>query len=175
MANVQPLTTKLFDVLFGENQTSFAGQAKTFKAPDVSEKLEEHRGAAMLGTIELKQGLEKLEASIVLTDYNAVCLREVGVVNGTSTWVTLRGSIENDQDPDKAIPVEHVMLCNVSKSELNDFEEGSVTELTITLTSIKQYSHKIDNKEVQFVDIPNEIWRVNGFDRYAKHRTNIGH
>ncbi len=175
MANVQPRTPKLWDVFLGEKQTSFAGQAKTFKVPDVSEKLEEHQGAGMIGPIELKMGLEKLEASLVLTDYNAVCLREVGIVNGTSTWVTLRASIENDQDPDLAIPVEHVMLCNVSKSELGDFEQGGVMEVTITLSSIKQYSHKIDNKEVQFVDIPNEIWRVNGFDRYAKHRTNIGH
>jgi P2 family phage contractile tail tube protein len=171
-----PRVTKLFNVYFGDAQESFAGKLKTAKIPDVSEQLEEHRGSGMFMPRNLKQGLENMEASLVLTDYNPNIHAEVARVNGSRSLITIRGSIDNDETEAAtgAQPIKIVMRANAAKLEANDLEEGSLTEHTLTLNTVKYFAHYIDGVEKQLVDSDNIIWRVNGVDRMATHRANIG-
>lgn len=177
MAGIQiPRVLKMFNVYIGDGQQSYAGLAKTAKLPDLSEKLEEHKGAAMFTERELKQGLEKLEASIVLTDYNQDIHAEVARVNGSRSFVTLRGSIDNDESEgaEAAQPVVVTMRANFAKLERNDWESGSVTEITLTLSTVKYYKELINGTKVTEVDSDNIIWFAGGVDRMARHRANIG-
>lgn len=177
MAGIQiPRVLKMFNAYFGDGQGSFAGLAKTAKLPDISEQLEEHKGAAMFTPRQLKQGLENMESSIVLVDYNVDIAREVARVNGSRSLITLRGSIDNDESEaaEDAIPVKVVMRANSAKLERNDWESGSLTENTLTLNSVKYYAEYINNEKVIEVDSDNIIWYAYGSDRMARHRANIG-
>ena len=75
----------------------YAGRAEEVSPPKLSIKTEELRAGGMDAPISIDMGMEKLEASFSLVEYDPEILKQFGVVSGNAVQLTLRGALTDDE------------------------------------------------------------------------------
>ncbi|MFN3752386.1 MAG: phage major tail tube protein, partial [Thiobacillus sp.] len=83
----------------------YAGRVDEIQLPKLALKTEEHRAGGMDVPVEIDLGLEKLEAEMTISDYDAEVFKLFGLLDQTSTPMTLRGAIQAQGQEAKPVVV----------------------------------------------------------------------
>lgn len=167
-----PKKLKLMN-LFNDGN-SYIGQCGTVTLPPLARKLESWRGAGMDGPIKVDLGLsdDGLQFDWTLGGWDLTVLRQFGITALDGVQLRWAGSIQRD-DTGETSAVEVVVRGRHETIEFGDAQAGEETEHSIT-TSCSYYKLMIDGVTLIEIDLLNSIFLVNGEDRLAQHRANIG-
>ena len=149
----------------------YAGNCEELTPPKLTFKTEEFRNGGMDAPIEIEMGMDKLEASFLLTKYDADVLNLFGLAPGNSKPLTFRGSIIGEDGVEKAVVIQlQGMLKEVDQGS---WKPGDMATLKGSV-ACSYYKHTIAGITVHEIDVKNMIRKINGVDQLAVTRTNLG-
>lgn len=148
-----------------------AGTVSTLTLPTITTKMEEFRGGGMDAPVEIDMGMEILETSFELFDYEENVLSLYGLANGAATQVTARGALRRDGDA--AVPMVVNMTGVIKEMDPGDWQAGEQTSMTCSM-ALRYLKITIGGREVIEVDKVNMIRRINGVDQLESIRQAIG-
>jgi P2 family phage contractile tail tube protein len=148
-----------------------AGTVSTLTLPTITTKMEEFRGGGMDAPVEIDMGMEILETSFELFDYEENVLALYGLANGSATQVTARGALRRDGDA--AVPMVVNMTGVIKEMDPGDWQAGEQTTMTCSM-ALRYLKITIGGREVIEVDKVNMIRRINGVDQLESIRQAIG-
>ncbi len=155
--------------LFVDGQ-GLAGTIDTLTLPTLTTKMEEFRGGGMDAPVEVDMGMEKLEGTFVLLEYNPDIIALYGLASA-STQMTARGAMRRDGED--AVPVVVNMTGVVKQVEKGDWKAGDQSSPTFSF-ALRYYKLTVGGRELVEIDKVNMIRRINGVDQLATIRTAIG-
>lgn len=146
---------------------NYAGMADTLTPPVLTRKTEEYRGAGMPAPVDLDMGLERLETSWVMTDYDEYIVGLWDIDDPVS--LVFRGAAcGHSSNVVKSIVLTMRGKINVlDRGEWGAGEKGSTT-ITAGLT---YYKEEIDGKVIHEIDPLAYVQVIRGVDRMEKIRT----
>ena len=154
--------------------TSLLGRVKEAELPEVMQKMVEHSALGMIGVVEFPAGFEKMEGKISWNSFYKDAFLKVSDHSKTFK-VQLRGNLETYNSDDKQGEVSYVVYMNIrfKKAPTGNFKQHENVELE---SEFACYSIKVevDGTEILEFDPMANIYRVNGVDKMATYRANIG-
>lgn len=153
---------------------SLLGKAKEFKLADIEFEQIEHKGLGLVGTIKLPAGMNALEGEVTWQSYYPeVRAKSYNPFKNVQLMVRSNLQVFNPMGLVAEEPMVTIMNVQFSKTTGGSFKPKETTEHadTLQIYSIKQ---TVGGKEILFVDVFANIYRVNGQDVLQKYRTNIG-
>jgi len=148
----------------------YAGRVDEITLPKLTLKTEEYRAGGMDAPIEVDMGLEKLEASFTVSDYDPNLFTKLGLAPGEMVNITMRGAL----DQDGAItPIRVTLNGSWTEIDMGSWSAGDKSELKVSIAA-RHYSLSIDNQDVILIDVPNMTRVINGVDALADIRAAIG-
>jgi P2 family phage contractile tail tube protein len=148
-----------------------AGVVSSLTIPKLTTQMEEFRGGGMDAPVELDMGMEKLEASFELFDYDENIIRLYGLADGASTQVTARGALRRDGEAAVAMIVN--MTGVLKELDPGDWKAGSQTSAKFSV-ALRYLKITIGGTVIAEIDKVNMIRKINGVDQLATIRTAIG-
>jgi P2 family phage contractile tail tube protein len=153
--------------LFADGR-GLAGLIETLTLPTITLKMEEFRGGGMDAPVEHDMGMEKLEGTFQLQEYNPDIMALLGQTN---VQFTARGAIRRDGEDAVAVVVN--MTGMIKQKEPGDWKAGESSMPTFSYT-LRYYKLTVDGREIYEIDKVNMVRRVNGVDQLATIRQAIG-
>ena len=153
--------------LFADGR-GLAGLIETLTLPTITLKMEEFRGGGMDAPVEHDMGMEKLEGTFQLQEYNPDIMALLGQAN---VQLTARGAIRRDGEDAAAVVVN--MTGMLKQKEPGDWRAGESSMPTFSYT-LRYYKLTVDGREIYEIDKVNMVRRVNGVDQLATIRQAIG-
>lgn len=148
----------------------FAGRADEVTLPTLSIATEEHRAGGLDSPVDVDMGMELMELSVVLSDYDESVIAGFGLL-GPGVPITLRGAIQRQGEPAQAVVVK--MLGGLKSRDPGNWSAGSKQTTTLTY-SVRKYSETINGAELVNIDVENMVRVINGVDQLASQRAAIG-
>ena len=149
----------------------FAGNVSEYSPPNLSIATEDFRAGGMDAPIALDMGMEALEASFVLTAYDADVLALWGVAEGQSINCTARGAVESYDGTVK--PAVHRLRGKITSLARGTWQAGQQAPLTVTMR-LEYYAEEQSGRQLHEIDIPNMVRRIDGVDQLAARRAALG-
>lgn len=146
----------------------YVGRSEEAQLPKLTRKVDAHRDGGMDGEIELDMGQEKLELMLTFTGFEGDLLAQYG--RGDCP-VTLRGSIEDEDGATSAVEVSVRGL--VKEIDDGSWKAGEKGARKFSL-SARYYRYRQAGRELIEIDLANSVYRVDGVDRLAERRRNLG-
>lgn len=167
------LPKKLKDLNLFANGDSWQGVVQAVTLPTLTRKIEEWRGGGMDGPVGIDMGMDGL----LTCEWTAGGLMEAIFDNfGTSRidadLLRMTGAYERD-DTAEITAVEVVMRGRHTEIDMGDAQPGENTEHKVTST-LSYYKLSVDGKTVIEIDLPSQVFKVNGEDRRAERRAALG-
>ena len=159
--------------LFNEGN-SYLGQTGEVTLPKLGRKLEAWRGGGMNGNIKWDAGMsdDMIEFAWKLGGIDPLVISQFGAATVGAIGLRFAGSYQRD-DTGETSSLEMVVRGRHEEIDLGNAKAGDDTELSIkTIWSYLKIT--IDGKVYIEIDIPGVKEVVNGVDRLAQHRKNIG-
>jgi P2 family phage contractile tail tube protein len=153
--------------LFADGR-GLAGLIETLTLPTITLKMEEFRGGGMDAPVEHDMGMEKLEGTFQLQEYNPDIMALLGQAN---VQLTARGAIRRDGEDAAAVVVN--MTGMIKQKEPGDWKAGESSMPTFSYT-LRYFKLTVDGREIYEIDKVNMVRRVNGVDQLATIRQAIG-
>ena len=147
-----------------------AGTIDTLTLPKLTLKMEEFRGGGMDAPVELDMGMEKLEGSFVLAEYNPDMAALFGRA-GADTQITARGAMRRDGEDAIAIVIN--ITGQIKEKDPGDWKSGDMSTATFAFAA-RYYKETIAGRVVTEIDKVNMIRRIDGVDQLQSIRTAIG-
>lgn len=148
----------------------FAGRADEVTLPALAIATEEHRAGGLDSPVEVDMGMELMELSIVLSDYDESVIAGFGLL-GRGVPITLRGAIQRQGEEAQAVVVR--ALAGLKSRDPGTWQAGSKQTTTLTY-SVRKYAEAINGVELVNIDIENMVRVINGVDQLASQRAAIG-
>lgn len=145
---------------------SYAGRADTLTPPVLTRLTEEYRGAGMPAPIDIDLGLERLEASWVMSDYDADLVALWGVASPVSL-VFRGGAVAPDGT---TVAVVLTLRGRINVLDRGDWTPGEKPTLTVT-AGLTYYQESIGGRVLHEIDPAAYIQIIDGEDRMAQMRT----
>ena len=165
----QPKTPVNFNLFIdGEG---YAGLATATKLPDISIKTEDHMGAGMEFNRKRDYGLEDLEITFKLLDYNGALQRKVAIKNGSNTLLIFKSTLTDDEGPETE-DVTAWARGHIQKLEIDEFTAGGKVENSYTMAP-KYYKKMVNGVEIHEVDGDNYVRKIAGLDYLANQRADL--
>lgn len=159
--------------LFNEGN-SYLGQTGEVTLPKLGRKFEDWRGGGMNGNIKWDNGLsdDMIEFAWKLGGIDPLVISQFGAATVGAIGLRFAGSYQRD-DTGETSSLEMVVRGRHEEIDFGNAKAGDDTELSIkTIWSYLKIT--IDGKVLIEIDIPGVKEVVNGVDRLAQHRKNIG-
>lgn len=147
-----------------------AGTIQTLTLPTLTAKMEEFRGGGMDAPVELDMGMEKLEGTFELAEYNPDIIALFGLASA-DTQLTARGAMRRDGEA--AVPVIVNMTGAIKEMDPGDWTAGDMSTGTFGYT-LRYFKLIVGGRELVEVDKVNMIRRISGVDQLESIRTAIG-
>lgn len=148
----------------------YAGMADEVTLPTLSIKSEAHRAGGMDMPVDVDMGMESMELSVTLSDYNEDVISGFGLL-GTGVQITLRGAIQRQGE--EAQPVVVNVTGGLKSREPGTWSAGGKQTTKLTY-SVRKYAESINGTEYVNIDAENMIRVINGVDQLASQRAAIG-
>lgn len=149
----------------------YAGRIDEIELPKLTIKTEEHRAGGMDLPIEIDLGMEKLEASMTLSDYDAEIFKLFGLVDHQSIAMTIRGSVQAQGEAAQAVVIN--LRGGWKELDSGSWKPGDKSSVKAAVTA-NYYKLSVNSSELIEIDAINLIRKVNGVDQLAKIRSDIG-
>ena len=159
--------------LFNEGN-SYLGQTGEVTLPKLGRKFEAWRGGGMDGSIKWDAGMsdDMIEFAWKLGGIDPLVIGQYGAATVGAIGLRFAGSYQRD-DTGETSSLEMVVRGRHEEIDFGNAKAGDDTELSIkTIWSYLKIT--IDGKVLIEIDIPGVKEVVNGVDRLAQHRKNIG-
>lgn len=165
-----PRVLKLMNVF--NNGHEYRGIAQEIELPKLAMKIEDYRAGGMIGEVGINLGLDKLEmthkyAGIVPDLFTGFASDQID-----SELIRFAGAYQQD-DTGEVSAVEIVMRGRHTEVDGGNSKVGEKTETSIK-SVLTYYKMTIDGKETVEIDLLNSVLKIDGKDRYEKHRAAIG-
>jgi P2 family phage contractile tail tube protein len=147
-----------------------AGTIDTLTLPTLTTKGEEVRAGGMDAPIEHDMGMEKLEGTFQLLEYNPDIIALYGL-SAADKQLTARGAMRRDGED--AVPVVVNMTGMIKQVEKGDWKAGDMSSPTFSY-ALRYYKLTIGGRELIEIDKVNMIRKVDGVDQLATIRQAIG-
>jgi P2 family phage contractile tail tube protein len=157
--------------LFGDGN-NWQGQIVTLTLPELARRMVEYEGGGMEGPIEVDQGAQLQEFTWTAGGMIAEIFDTYGAPKHDAAMLRFEGSYESDEDG-TTIPVEIVVRGRHKSIALGEASKGDNNQIEVT-TTLSYYKLTVDGSEIIERDVPGFVFKVNGEDRYAERRQNIG-
>ncbi len=164
----KPKILKNFN-LFADGR-GYVGRAEEVNPPKLTIKTEELRAGGMDAPIAIDMGMEKLEASFTLVEYDPEILKQFGVVTGNTVQLTLRGALVNDETTTPMVLKVQGMFTEIDMGKFSAGEKGTMQ----CNVACRYYSLEIDGKTIIEIDIDNMTRVIDGVDKLAEIRSTLG-
>lgn len=148
----------------------FAGRADEVTLPTLSIATEEHRAGGMDSPVDVDMGMELMEMSVVLSDYDESVISGFGLL-GNGVPITLRGAIQRQGEEAQSVVVK--MRGGLKSRDPGTWTTGGKQTTTLTY-SLRKYSETINGVEYVNIDVENMVRVINGVDQLASQRAAIG-
>lgn len=166
------LPNKLKDFnLFGDGN-SWQGQIPELTLPELARTMEEYRAGGMDGTMEIDLGQEMIEFEWQAAGWLDGLFAHYGAPIHDAGLLRFTGSYESD-DTGEGRAVEIVVRGRHKTVALGDAKNGESNNIQVT-TSASYYKLTVDDQEVIEIDIPGNVFKVNGDDRLFARRSRLG-
>ena len=148
----------------------YIGRVDSAKPPPLSLVTEAYRGAGMDAEIDIDMGMQKLDFSCVLADYDPEVIKLFGLFSA-DTAIVLRGAFQRQGEA--AIPVVIRLQGGVKSLDRDDWSQGKRANITF-LANCNRYSEEINGVKVVDIDILNGVRIIDGVDQLASIRAALG-
>jgi P2 family phage contractile tail tube protein len=148
----------------------YIGRIETCKLPELTINGVDYRGGGMDAPVELDMGMNKLEAQLVLAEYDPEVIKLYGLLSA-DVPVVLRGAIQRQGDT--AVPVVIRMIGGVKQISRGDWETGKNSQMTVSV-NCNTYQEEIDGDTVVDIDILNFTRVIGGVDQLEDIRAALG-
>jgi P2 family phage contractile tail tube protein len=148
-----------------------AGKVTELSLPKITAKLEEYRAGGLDAPIDFDMGLEKLEGSFTLAEYDPEVLKLFGLTLGNNTGVTMRGYAEDEMGGSQAIVAQ--MRGRLKDQDPGSWKPGDNAELKGAVTCV-YYKLEINGKPIYEIDVLNMVRKIGGVDQLQKQRDALG-
>lgn len=149
-----------------------AGHVNDITLPKLSIKTEELRAGGMDVPVHIDVGMEKMECSFVLSDFNPDVFRSFGLMDGAEVPVVIRGATQAQGSP-KVQAVVITLRGGFKTIDSGVWKVGDKHTLTVT-AAVTYYKLTVDGEDLVEIDAINMIRRVNGIDHLEAQRNAIG-
>lgn len=155
--------------------TSQFGKVNEFKFPDISTVTVDSKPIDFIGTVKLPVGIELDDSSIKLNGFDESVFNELSDINQEHI-ITIRGNLKkfNGNVLTEEIAVKGVIKAITKKiTPLGTIKQQENSEFSVELIP---HAVKLEHKGSVLleVDIPNNIYILNGIDQLAKMKQNLG-
>lgn len=150
------------------------GRASEVTLPEIKQKMKELEALGLYGSMEFPVGLEKLESKIKWNSYYSEVMANAGNPLA-SHRIQVRSSLE--ERTSNGMMAQRPVVCEMSGTfsnlPLGSFKKGDPIDqdTTIAISAIKL---SIDGAVILDIDIPANVYKVNGVDILAKFKQNLG-
>lgn len=166
-----PKTLKNFDTF--QDGVSFMGQVRSVTLPKLARKMEDYRAGGMDGTLKLDTGADAMEMSFSAGGYLREALRKFGATSVGAVMLRWAGAYQAE-DTGNYDAVEIVARGRYSEIDRGDAKPGDTTEHKFTM-QVSYYKETVNGVPLVEIDVPNNVFIVDGVDILAQQRAAIGH
>ena len=148
----------------------YVGKVEEVNPPKLNIKTEEFRAGGMDSPVMVDMGVEKLEGSFTLLEYDKDVLKQFGLVSGNAVQVTIRGALQDDTTVSPIIIKLRGMYTEMDMGKISAGEKGTL-QCTI---ACRYYSLEIDGQQLIEIDIDNMTRKIGGQDKMIDVRKALG-
>jgi P2 family phage contractile tail tube protein len=148
----------------------FAGKAEEVSPPKLTIKTEEIRAGGMDAPASVDLGMEKLECSFTLVEYDPDVLKLWGLVSGNAVAITLRGALVDDTTTTPMVITLRGMFTEI---DMGKFKAGDKSTMQCNIAA-RYYKLEIAGAPVIEIDVDNMTRIIDGKDQLAEIRNAIG-
>jgi P2 family phage contractile tail tube protein len=149
----------------------YAGRVDEIELPKLTLKTEEHRAGGMDVPMEIDLGMEKLEISLTIADYDPDVFKLFGLLDTQDTPITVRGAIQRQGEVAQAVVIS--LRGGWKEIDSGTWKPGDKSILKVSV-ALNYFKLSIAGEEVVEVDAKNLVRRVGGVDQMAEIRNAIG-
>jgi P2 family phage contractile tail tube protein len=148
----------------------YAGRADEVTPPTIALTTESHRAGGMDTPVEIDMGMEQMEMTIVLSDYDEAVIAGFGML-GAGVPISLRGAIQRQGEEAQAVAIR--VLGNLKSRDPGSWSPGGKQTTTLTY-SVRKYAESINGVEYINIDAENMVRVIGGVDQLAGQRAALG-
>lgn len=145
----------------------YAGKADELTPPKLALKTESHRTGGMDAEVERDVGMEKLEASYSLIEFDSEAQARFGLTNGYSTTLTFR--VAEDDGSGTPVGSEYVMRGVIKENDQGSVKAGGKATLKQSMACV-YYKYTRGGRVIHEIDTINGVRIINGTDQLAAFR-----
>lgn len=149
----------------------FAGRIDEIELPKLTLKTEEHRAGGMDLPVEVELGMEKLESTFTISDYDPEVFRLFGLLDAENVQLTIRGAIQKQGESVQPVTVN--LRGGWKEIDSGTWKPGDKSTLKVAV-AVSYFKLAIDGNEIIEVDALNLVRRVGSRDQMADIRSAIG-
>ena len=150
----------------------YAGRVTELTLPTLTIATEEDRAGGLDAPAEIDMGMEALNASFPLAEYDLDVIKRFGLYNQNDVEVTARGALQRNGDTD-AVAIEVNLTGSITNFDPGAFEAGSMTEASFEV-AVRYYKLTIAAEVLHEIDVENMKRIINGEDQLESVRTAMG-
>jgi len=148
----------------------YVGKVEEVNPPKLNIKTEEFRAGGMDSPAMIDMGIEKLEGSFTLLEFDKNVLKQFGLIAGNVVSVTLRGALQDETSVSPIIIKLRGMYTEIDMGKMSAGEKGTL-QCTV---ACRYYSLEIDGEQLIEIDIDNMTRRIGGQDKMVDVRKALG-
>jgi len=149
----------------------YAGRVSEFTPPTLTVQTEDFRAGGMDMPAQIDMGMEALELSFQLAEYDPDVLKLFGLHDQNAVRITARGALQRNGEG--AVPIVVNATGHIKEFDGGNFEAGAITEAAFTM-GLRYYRLELNAEVLHEIDVENMRRVINGVDQLASQRAGIG-
>ncbi|MBP2227540.1 P2 family phage contractile tail tube protein [Azospirillum agricola] len=152
--------------------SGYAGRVESVVLPKLSLKTEEYRAGGMDLPVEVDVGMAKLEASLVLSDFDPALFASFGLLDLVGIPVTIRGAFQAQGNAEVTSVVVN-LRGGWREMDVGTWKAGEKSTLTLAVAA-HYYKLTVNGEELVEIDAINMVRSIGGVDLLAAQRVAVG-
>ncbi len=148
----------------------YVGLIEDITLPKLSTKMTDLQSGGMDLPLDLAMGMDKMECSFSLFEYDVDIISQFGLNNGAQVPLTLRGAMDNEEG---VTPIIITLKGAWKELDFGNWKAGDKPSLKVSI-SLRYYKLEIGGEEMVEIDVANMIRKIKGVDQLETTRAAIG-
>ncbi len=149
----------------------YAGRITELTLPTLTVTTEDYRAGGMDAPAQIDTGMEALEASFTLAEYEPEVLKLFGLTIQNAVNLVARGALQRNGED--AVPMVVTMNGHIKEFDPGSWSAGEMTEASFTV-GLRYYRLDVDGTTYHEIDVENMERKIQGVDQLATIRTAMG-